>query len=148
MHRFYGPDQDQQEKEEFELMISGILKILGSFVISDYIPNLWFITRLQGWEKKFESVRALSTRVSENMFQVEQHRERAAKERESGHDDQNYVPDFVDVFLTKPLDGEKLCPDEDIILHLKVTLIIGYYTFISSNLQTPSHLCEMRLKDD
>jgi hypothetical protein len=87
------------------------------------MPNLWFIARLQGWEKKFESVRDLSTRVSEKLFEVEKHRERALKERESGHIDENYVPDFVDVFLTKPLEGEKLCSDEDIILLLKVSLI-------------------------
>jgi hypothetical protein len=121
--RFYGPDQNQKEKEEFELMTSGLLDAMGSFVISDYLPNLWFIARLQGWEKKFESVRARSTRVSEKLFEVEKHRERALKERESGHIDENYVPDFVDVFLTKPLEGEKLCSDEDIILLLKVSLI-------------------------
>ena len=107
-------------------MTAGILSALGAFVISDYIPSLSFIARLQGWEKKFESVYALSTRISEKMFEVEKHRERVLKGRESGQIDMNYVPDFVDVFLTKPLEGGKLFPDEDIILFLKVILIIPH----------------------
>lgn len=121
-------------------MTTGILNVLGSFVISDYIPNLWFIARLQGWEKKFESVRALSTRISEKIFEVEKHRERTMKEKESGHVDENYVPDFIDVFLTKPLDGERLCPDEDIILLLKEILIIPHRpTLICKQLHNSVH---------
>ncbi|KAG0615021.1 hypothetical protein M758_5G008900 [Ceratodon purpureus] len=123
--RFYGPDQNEQDREEFEQMTAGILSALGAFVISDYIPSLSFIARLQGWEKKFESVYALSTRISEKMFEVEKHRERVLKGRESGQIDMNYVPDFVDVFLTKPLEGGKLFPDEDIILFLKHMLNAG-----------------------
>lgn len=48
LHRFHGPDENQQDREESETPTSGILNLLGAFVISEYIPSWWSIAKLQG----------------------------------------------------------------------------------------------------
>ena len=97
-------------------MIRGIFDLLGAFIISDYVPYLRFVTKLQGWEKKCESLRALYAGVIERAFEIEKHRQRA-KDRV---DDENFVPDFVDVLLQTPLKNGEMLPDQNINLVMGV----------------------------
>ncbi|KAG0591956.1 hypothetical protein KC19_1G214100 [Ceratodon purpureus] len=110
--RFFGNNENKKDIEDFELMIRGIFDLLGAFIISDYVPYLRFVTKLQGWEKKCESLRALYAGVIERAFEIEKHRQRA-KDRV---DDENFVPDFVDVLLQTPLKNGEMLPDQNINL--------------------------------
>jgi len=90
-------------------------------VISDFIPSLTFLTKLQGYNRIFKGIRDSAIRIGGKMLEVEKHRERA-KERElqSNTNGAEYVPDFVDMLSKEPLDGGKPLPDNELILVLLV----------------------------
>lgn len=120
-------EDQQQEKEEFELMTTSQFDILGAFVISDYVPWLSFFTRLQGLHSKFEDVRNRIQTLGAKMVALERHRE-SAKERElqqqENHEDADYVPDFVDMLMNEPLDHGKVYADRDLISFITVRMPI------------------------
>lgn len=120
-HRYYGHRaKDQQGKEDLEEMINRTHRATATFIISDYVPFLSFIPKLQGYHSEFKRIYEFETSVTNKVFEVEKHRERA-KERLQGHNDEaDYVPDFVDVLLASPLgDGEPLS-DRTIVTVLTV----------------------------
>ena len=82
----------------------------GAYHISDFIPYLSFIPKLQGWTSEIHEIRALGRGIVSNMIQMDKHREQS-KLREK---DSEYVPDFIDVLLKAPFDGD-LLPDKDIV---------------------------------
>jgi hypothetical protein len=61
------------------------------------------------------------TKLQQNCFEVEKHRQRA-EERKKGHIDEDYVPDFVDVLLEAPLENGNPLPTSDLILVLMVRI--------------------------
>lgn len=121
-NRYFGNETDnQQEKEELQTLVTRIFALLGAFIISDYVPWLSFITKLQGWHSKFEDLRDFKDKVTTKLFEVEKHRQRA-EERKKGHIDEDYVPDFVDVLLEAPLENGNPLPTSDLILVLMVRI--------------------------
>jgi hypothetical protein len=95
-------------------LMSRSFAALGAVIVSDFIPYLSFLPKLQGWASEIQEVRALGVDIISKMIQVDKHREQA-KGREK---DAEYEPDFVDVLLKAPFDGD-LLPEKDI-----VTLIV------------------------
>jgi hypothetical protein len=120
-HRYYGHRaEDQQGKEDLEEMINRTHRATATFIISDYVPFLSFIPKLQGYHSEFKRIYEFETSVTNKVFEVEKHRERA-KERLQGHNDEaDYVPDFVDVLLASPLGGGEPLSDRSIVTALTV----------------------------
>ncbi|KAG0599533.1 hypothetical protein M758_12G159400 [Ceratodon purpureus] len=115
--RYFGKGgASQEEKADFERLIAAMTRVDFAAVISDFIPNLTFLTKLQGYNKIFKGIRDDAIRIGGKMLEVEKHRERA-KERGSNDQDE-YVPDFVDMLSEEPLDGGKPLPDEQLTLVL------------------------------
>jgi hypothetical protein len=93
----------------------------GTFIISDYVPYLSFITKLQGWQKTFEETRDLKDRVGKKICDIEGHKERA---KERGNNNKDYVPDFVDVLLTSSFDDGQPPSDNLVFILLSVSMFI------------------------
>jgi hypothetical protein len=102
-------------------MVDAIFATAGAFIISDYVPYLSFITKLQGWQKTFEESRDLRDRVSKKICDIEGHKERA---KERGNNDKDYVPDFVDVLLTTPFDDGQPLSDKLVSILVTVSMFI------------------------
>ena len=142
IYRFFGAEvKDEQEKEDLERLIDDFLFFLSKFVISDYVPWLSFVPRLQGLYARLKEFSNFRKRVAGRMFEVEKHRERA-KERQQLHKEglTNYVPDFVDLLLASPQDNTELLSDQDIVAFLTVMTshISIYHIFCAS---TDDHQC-------
>ena len=88
-------------------------------VISDFIPNLTFLTKLQGYNKIFKGIHDEAIRIGGKMMEVKKHREQAKERKSLGNQDE-YVPDFVDMLSEEPLDGGKPLPDDQVTLVLLV----------------------------
>ena len=93
----------------------------GTFIISDYVPYLSFITKLQGWQKTLEETRDLRDRVSMKICDIEGHKERA---KERGNNDKDYVPDFVDVLLAASFDDGQPLSDNLVTILVTVSMFI------------------------
>jgi len=120
--RFFGKglDINQQEKKEFERVINRIYDEVCTLVISDLVPYLSFIPKLQGLPSMFENLRdEIDEILLSKIFEVEKHKQRA--EESKGNDsNNNYVPDFIDVLLTKQLDDGEALSDKEISFLLLV----------------------------
>nr|PNR26390.1 hypothetical protein PHYPA_030965 [Physcomitrium patens] len=111
-----GVDNDEK-KRDFDEMLRRTFVVNGDFMICDYVPYLSFVTKLQGWVSEMQGLRALGASLVGNIFQVDEHRERAQKMYPS---DTDYVPDYIDVLLKTSLDDGDRLPDRDI-----VSLVVG-----------------------
>jgi hypothetical protein len=123
IYRFFGAEvKDEQEKADLERLVDNQLIFLSKFVISDYVPWLSFVPRLQGLYTALKEFSNFRKGVTSRIFEVEKHRERA-KERQHLHKEglTNYVPDFVDLLLASPQDNMDLLSDEDLVAFLTVT---------------------------
>ena len=111
--------EEQQEKGEFELMMSGLFEIVGAFVISDFVPWLSLFARLQGYHSRFQDVRNRVQTLGAKMVALEKHRENAKKrelqQQENHEEEADYLPDFVDLLMNAPLDHGKLYADRDLV---------------------------------
>jgi len=124
--RFFESDlENTKEKEEFDLMVDVTFANAGTFIISDYVPYLSFITKLQGWQKTFEETRDLKDRVGKKICDIEGHKERA---KERGNNNKDYVPDFVDVLLTSSFDDGQPPSDNLVFILLNEALTAGIET--------------------
>lgn len=133
MIRYFGKGgASQEEKADFERLIAAMTRVDFAAVISDFIPYLSPLTRLQGYNRIFKGIRDDAVRIGGKMLEVEKHRERA-KQRGS-NDHSQYVPDFVDMLSEEPLDGGKPLPDEQLTLVLLVRIKhpLSFLTFTSS----------------
>lgn len=81
-------------------------------IISDYVPSLSFITKLQGWEPYLLEIQKRGRAIVHKVIDVESHRQRVTD-----------VPDFVDVLLKAPLDDAgKPLSDGEIMSLLLVSI--------------------------
>ena len=55
-------------------MITGFFEVFGVFLISDFIPYLRFVTKLQGWDKWMWEVKKVAFGICTNMMQLEERR--------------------------------------------------------------------------
>lgn len=55
-------------------MITGFIKVFGVFLISDFIPYLRFVTKLQGWDKWMLEAKKVAFGICTNMMQLEERR--------------------------------------------------------------------------
>ena len=123
IYRFFGAEvKDEQEKEDLEQLIDKHLFLGSKFAISDYVPWLSFVPRLQGLHSALKEFTNFRKGVTGRMFEVEKHRERA-KERQQLHKEDltNYVPDFVDLLLASPQDNAEPLSDQELVSLLMVT---------------------------
>ena len=98
-------------------MFSSLFELFSAVVvISDFVPYLSFVTKLQGHVTKFAKVVDFSEKLTEKIFDLDSHRERY-KERKN---DPSYVPDLEDVLLETPLDDGRHLPDKDLLKILQV----------------------------
>lgn len=128
--RFFGNSgvpELEKESQDVEKMISSLFELFGAVVISDFVPYLSFVTRLQGHAAKFAKVRDFSVKLTEKIFDLDNHRQ-LYKERRN---DPNYVPDLEDVILETPLDDGMFLPDKDILMILQVHFRFENCTFSS-----------------
>jgi hypothetical protein len=121
-------EDQEQEKGEFQLMMADFFDMLGAFVISDYVPWLSFVTRLQGYHSRFEDVHNRKQTIGAKLVALEKHREDAKKrelqQQENPEEEADYVPDFVDLLMNAPLDHGKLYADRDIVGLISVRMPI------------------------
>ena len=105
-------------------MFSSLFEIFGAVVISDFVPYLSFVTKLQGHVAKFAKIVDFSEKLTEKIFDFDSHRQRY-KERKN---DPSYVPDLEDVLLETPLDDGRHLPDKDLLkilqVHYTTTLVL------------------------
>ena len=118
---FWKQPCDNKGKEEFDLMLDVSFSSSGAFIISDYVPYLSFITKLQGWQKRLEDSNDFKNRVSKKIVDIEGHKERA---KERGNDDKDYVPDFVDVLLAASFDDGQPLSDQLVLNLVAVSMFI------------------------
>lgn len=123
--RYFGAEvkEEEQEKKDLERLIDDHLTLASKFVISDFVPWLSFIPRLQGHTSALQEFSNFRKGVTDRMFEVEKHRERA-KERQHLHqqDLTNYVQDFVDLLLASHQDGGEPLSDQELVPLLTVTI--------------------------
>ena len=115
--RYFGKGgASPEEKADFERLIAAMTKVDFAAIISDFIPNLTFLTKLQGYNRIFKGIRDDAVRIGGKMLEVEKHRERAKERQGSNVDQDQYVPDFVDMLSEEPLDDGKPLPNEQLTL--------------------------------
>jgi hypothetical protein len=95
--RYFGSTgvENEQRKKDFEELMRRAFAGLGAFIISDFVPYLSFIPKLQGWVSETQAVRALVVKVMSGIMRLDKHMERALETSK----DSEYVPDFIDVLL-------------------------------------------------
>ena len=109
----------QEEKEEISQLFVTVLMIP---VISDYVPSLNFLTKLQGKERLLKDHCDEILRVVGKVTELEKHR---AKERALRGSQEDYVADFVDMITAAPLDDGKPLPDR----RISMLLLVRYSAF-------------------
>lgn len=97
-----------------------MLAAFSTFIVSDYVPWLSFVTRLQGWHTEFKALRGYYAEVTGKLFELEKRREKLRQQK--NNEDPHHVPDFVDVMLAAPLeeDGNPLS-NQDLAIALMVS---------------------------
>lgn len=112
-------------------MIERTLTAATSFIISDYVPYLWFIPKLQGWPSKLQKVCDSKEQVARKIVDIEGHRERAKLRESNTSNEAEYVPDFVDILLAAPFEDGKPLPDLVITMLILVSIMFAGNTDIS-----------------
>jgi len=121
LHRYFGNGVEYEEKKkEFEAATNRLFTGFAAFIISDYVPWLSFVTKLQGWHSEFEDIRQCEFSFLSEMCELEKHREQAKVRLENN--DEDYVPDFVDLLSTIPREDGKTLPDNEILGILLVSI--------------------------
>jgi len=124
--RFYGSSEAGAEKQREDLMKmnSTLFDLAGAVVISDFVPYLSFVNRLQGHAAKFAKVRDFCDGFTKKIFDLEGHRQQLKERR----DDPSYVRDLEDVLLETPMDDGEYLPDKDMLKVLQDILNGGTET--------------------
>ena len=121
MHRYFGVGVEHEEKKKvLEGAVTHLFTGFAAFVISDYVPWLGFVTKLQGLHSEFEDIRNCEFSVLKEMFEFKKHREQAKVRLEKNVED--YVPDFVDLLSTIPQEDGTPLPDNDILMTAMVRI--------------------------
>jgi hypothetical protein len=115
VNRYCGIGSDNKEAQWFKELMDAITYWEGAFIISDYIPCLRWVTKLQGIDT---SLQALRNELSNFITQImDEHRTIPSTPNSNIED----VPkDFVDVLFTTP--------QEDGIGHLNDDAIQAFIT--------------------
>jgi len=129
--RYFGSGgASQQERDDIQELFLMVLRVLStSAIIGDFIPSLRFVAKITGTTKKLEDLRDETLRITSKMMDLDSHRERA-KERQA--DDDSYVPDFVDLISTAPLQEDGTQPLSDRIQTLIISELLGAGTETAS----------------
>lgn len=98
--RYFDIRDKNQEKRGFDDVLRRSIDANGALIISDYVPYLSFITKLQGWEAYLLGLQRRGREMVAKIIEVDKHKQRA----EGVTKDESSVPDMVDVLLKAPLD--------------------------------------------
>jgi hypothetical protein len=97
VNRYCGIGTDNKETQWFKEIINAITYWEGALIISDYIPYLRWVTKLQGIDN---SLQALQNELSNFIIQIMAKHKTIPSTPNSNIED---VPtDFVDVLFTTP----------------------------------------------
>lgn len=91
--------ETEKQLENLQDMMHRIFKLISTFLISDFVPALHFVTRLQGYPSRLAKDRDIVKGLAGRFFSLKSY---YAQER---RDDPDYVPNLKDVFLQTPFDG-------------------------------------------
>ncbi|KAG0563434.1 hypothetical protein KC19_8G031100 [Ceratodon purpureus] len=120
--RYFGTDEKGiRGAKEFERVTALMFAQAGDVVLSDFIPYMWFLTKLQGKPQLYRKTREIVLEMMSNMVNF--------PERKKLHDEGGSTgrpEDFVDVLLSSTLaDGETPLPDDICLLLLMDMLVAG-----------------------
>jgi cytochrome P450 len=120
--RYFGTDEKgMQGAKEFERVTALMFSQAGDVVLSDFIPYMAFLTKLQGKPKLYRKTRDIVLEMMRKMVNFD--------ERKKLHDEGGSTgkpEDFVDVLLSSTLaDGETRLPDDICLLLLMDMLVAG-----------------------
>ncbi|KAG0563575.1 hypothetical protein KC19_8G042400 [Ceratodon purpureus] len=99
-NRYFDIRDKNQEKRGYDDVLRRSVDANGALVISDYVPWLSFITKLQGWEEYLLGLQRRGREMVAKIIEVDNHKRREKDVTK----DESYVPDMVDVLLKAPLD--------------------------------------------
>ena len=121
--RYFGGDEaGQEEAHKFQSIIQEFLDWMGAFVISDYIPALRWVPKLQGTEASMEQGNRRYKAFLRQL--IEEH-------RASGRDSEK---DFIDTLLTIPnKEGTGPLDDETIEVVIMVSEFIIKWKYFASS---------------
>lgn len=122
--RYFGGDEaGQEEAHKFQSIIQEFLDWMGAFVISDYIPALRWVPKLQGTEASMEQGNRRYKAFLRQL--IEEH-------RASGRD---LEKDFIDTLLTIPnKEGTGPLDDETIEVVIMVSEFIIKWKYFASSI--------------
>lgn len=121
-----GTINNKDKKEEFDVMVEETFKASGVFVMSDYVPYLSFVMKLQGLHSKIKKIRGFREKLAWPLVDTKGYKKHAL-ERDN---DEGYVRDFIGVLLATPLEDGKLLSDRMVTLLVLVS---------QSNTYVPKH---------
>ncbi|CAN5952100.1 unnamed protein product [Sphagnum jensenii] len=103
--RYFGVDQSKQNEIHcFKEVITKVPHWIGSLIISDYIPSLRWLVRLQGIEASLHALRHKKSQFIQNL--IAEHKNVAIEVdqvKESGNENvTKTTKDFVDILLSAP----------------------------------------------
>jgi hypothetical protein len=97
VNRYCGTGSDNKEAQWFREMIDAITRWHGAFIISDYIPYLKWVTKLQGIDNSLQTLR---NQISNFVTQImDEHRTIPSTPNSNNED---VTKDFVDILFTMP----------------------------------------------
>lgn len=89
-------------------------------VISDFVPWLSIVPKLQGTEAQFQDVCAFTYTVTDKLIDKQKHRDRLQERARQSEPD--YVPDFIDVLMDTKLENGQHIPDQDLNVLFMVSI--------------------------
>lgn len=108
-------------------MLTRMVVMFSRPIISDYVPWLSFVPKLQGVETQFQNERAFIISVTDKLIEKQKHRSCAEERQRQSEPD--YVPDFIDVLMETKLQNGQHIPDED----LNVIFMVGIHCNHTTN---------------
>jgi cytochrome P450 len=101
--RYFGEDEKgEKEARHLKQIVDDIFGAFGTVIIGDYVPSLWWVSKLQGVEAPLHELRKRMKQFAQEI--LDEHRRDNAT---TDHQDSTYndkPKDFIDVLLSERLD--------------------------------------------
>lgn len=121
-NRYFGTDEKgMKDAMDFNNVTALMFSQAGDVVISDFLPYLGFLTRLQGKPLLYRKTREIVLEMMRRMTNFDERKKLHAEGRSTGEPE-----DFVDVLLSSTLsDGTTPLPDDICLMLLMDVLVAG-----------------------
>lgn len=119
LFRYFGTDEKGiQGAKDFERVTALMFAQAGDVVLSDFIPYMAFLTKMQGKPKLYRKTREIVLEMMRNMANFDERKKLHTEGGSTGKPE-----DFVDVLLNSTLaDGVTPLPDDICLLLLMVRI--------------------------